>query len=91
MSDLLYQTRLRWTRESGGVAMLHGVRVELPAEVPPALSLDPRPELIAIDYTPEVRVSVIHAPAGRQRDMSMVEVAACDEYLRRVCMKGGVR
>lgn len=87
MSDALYSTRLRWTREAGGVAMLHGVRVSLPPEVPPALSLDPAPDVIALDYTPEVRVALIQPTAGRQRDMTMVEVAACDEYLRRVCMR----
>lgn len=89
MSDLFYSSRLRWCRERGGVAMLHGVRVELPPEVPPALSLTPAPVFIAIDYTPEVGVALIQPPTDRQRDMTMVEIAACDEYLRRVCMRSG--
>lgn len=88
MSDALYSTRLRWTRTAGGAAMLHGVRVQLPVEVPPA-GLAIAGQLELLDYTPEVRVQLVQRVGCRVDDMTQAEVAACDDYLRRVCgMKG---
>lgn len=88
MSDDLYSTRLRWTRARGGVALMHGVRVQLPPEVPP---LDLGRAIECLDYTPEVGVRVIQPVGDRQDDMTQAEVEACDAYLRRVCAKESVR
>lgn len=66
--------------------MLHSVRVQLPAERPPLELGEP---LEVLDYTPEVGVRLVQPIGDRQRDMTPAEVAACDDYLRRVCgMKG---
>lgn len=82
MSDALYSTRLRWTRAAGGVAMLHGVRVQLSVERPPIELAGP---VECIDYTPEVGVRLVQPLGDRQRDMTPAEIAACDDYLRRAC------
>jgi hypothetical protein len=86
VSDALYEVRLRWTRTAGGAAILHGVRIQLPPEVPP---IELGVPIECLDYTPEVRVQQLQPVGGRADDMTPAQVQACDDYLRRVCgMKG---
>ena len=83
MSQGDYSTRLRWEHGRGGVARLHGVRIELPPHAQPrgVLPLD----LILVDYTPEARVARVQPRCEPARDMHASEIQACETYLRRAC------
>ena len=78
MSDLLYQTRLRFSG-GRGAAILHGRRIEL--HVAPSVG---EFRLVAIDYVPEVHICRVQALAEPWRDMTSDEIAAADALLLRL-------
>lgn len=84
MSHALYTTRLYWAGTRGGVAKLHGVRVELFA--PPYFAGAP---VVGVDYIPEVGMRQIQHVAEAWRDMTDDEVREADATLRAVVTPGG--
>jgi hypothetical protein len=76
MSAELYQTRLYWVGHRG-VAKLHGCSVPLTA----APMLAGR-RVVAVDYTPEVRVARVLCAQAGWREMTTEEIRAADDYLR---------
>ncbi|MBP6777291.1 MAG: hypothetical protein KA151_08560 [Piscinibacter sp.] len=77
MSHDLYSTRLYWAGTRGGIAKLHGLRVELRAA--------PRfggAAVVAVDYIPEVGLRQIQPLASPWRDMTDDEVREADAALR---------
>lgn len=80
MSHALYSTRLYWAGTRGGVAKLHGRRVELHA--PPHIGGQ---AVVAIDYIPEIHFAQVQLVGERCRDMEPAEVAEADAVLRAVC------
>lgn len=63
--------------------MLHAVRIQLPGHIQPVGGLPD--DLILIDYLPESGVAIKQSRYGRQEDLTPVEVAACDRFLRVFC------
>ena len=84
MSHALYTTRLYWAGTRGGVAKLHGRRVELHA--PPHFAGAP---VVGVDYVPEIGLRQIQLVAEPWRDMTADEVREADATLRAVVAPGG--
>lgn len=81
MSDDLYYTRLRWSSSRGcGVAKLRGKTIQL-VECPKFQS---NPNVVEIDYVPEVRAYRIRDIFGGWRDMEDAEVKDADKFLREI-------
>jgi hypothetical protein len=78
MSLALYSTALLW-RGHSGVAKLYGRQVALTQ--PPALA---GLHIKTIDYRPEIGERRLQTCDGQVREMELAEVAAADEFLRRV-------
>lgn len=81
MSPFLYRSRLQWEGYHG-VAKHDGVLVEL-RSCPQFL---PGIRLISIDYSPEVRVTMVQAFNTPRRDMSRAEVTLCQALLERMAI-----
>jgi len=79
MSMDLYSTALVWHGPRGGIAKLHGRQVVL--KEAPAL---PGKRIVLIDYRPEIGERRLQRFDGPATDMTPDEVAAADDYLRRV-------
>jgi len=79
MSSALYATRL-WWHSHRGAAKLWGAEVPL-TEAPRVLDV----LCDGLDYVPEIGLVQIQPQGDRWRDMTPVEVAACDRLLRRLC------
>lgn len=81
MGDDAFSTRLRWSASRcEGAAKLHGTRVLLSS--PPAL--DGCPDMVELDYVPEVGGFRIRDRTGGWRDMEGYETKAADAFLRKV-------
>ena len=81
MGDDAFSTRLRWSASRGeGAAKLHGVRIPLSSQP----VLDGCPDMVEIDYVPEVRGFRIRDRASGWRDMEGHETKAADAFLRKV-------
>jgi hypothetical protein len=78
MSLDLYSTALLW-RGHSGVAKLHGCQVALTQA--PVLAGQ---HIKMIDYRPEIGEGRLQTCDGQVREMASIEVAAADEFLRRV-------
>lgn len=79
MSHALYTTRLYWAGTRGGIAKLHGRRVELHA----APHFDGAP-VVGVDYVPEIGLRQIQPVASAWRDMTDDEVRQADAALRAI-------
>ena len=84
MSHALYATRLYWAGTRGGIAKLHGRRVDLHA--PPHIA---DRAVVGIDYIPEIGLRQIQPYAAAWRDMTDAEVADADAVLRAVVVPAG--
>jgi hypothetical protein len=81
VSDELHFTRLRWSQgRGGGIAKLHGRSVPLTA-LP---ELRCCPDMVEVDYVPEISLGRIREATEGWRDMGAQERREADALLRRL-------
>lgn len=85
MSDLLYQTMLRWEPGRGGIAKWHGLTTLL--MLPPMIAGE---RVHRIEYAPmgsSVIATIQPRAIDSPRDMTPDEIEQCLSLLRRVCLE----